>query len=68
MAYLINRNPCGRIICLHALLKYLYNKFKEESFTLTDMKFDKDSKFNIHGTCKLLTKLPSIPIPSQYIF
>lgn len=63
MAYLINRNPSGRIICLHALLRYLYNKFKDEPFTLTDMKYDADSKYNIHQTCSLLVNLPSVPFP-----
>ena len=60
MSYLINRNPSGRIICLHALLKYVYNKFKKEPFTLNDLKFDVQSKYNIHQTCPLLKKLPSI--------
>ena len=60
MAYLINRNPSGRIVCLHALLKYLNNKFGEDSFTLTDMKYDEKSTFNIHQTCTLLVKLPSV--------
>lgn len=63
MVYLINRNPSGRIICLHALLKYLYNKFSEEPFTLTDMKYDSDSEYNIHQTCTLLVKYPSVPFP-----
>jgi len=60
MSYLINRNPSGRIICLHSLLRYLYNKFKTEPFTLSDLKYDSQSKFNIHQTCPLLVKLPSI--------
>ena len=60
MAYLINRNPSGRIICIHALLKYLYNRFRENSFSLNDMKYDTDAKFNIHQTCSLLIKLPTV--------
>ena len=60
MSYLINRNPSGRIICLHSLLTYLYSKFKTEPFTLSDLKYDSQSKFNIHQNCPLLVKLPSI--------
>ena len=63
MAYLINRNPSGRIICLHALLKYLNNKFGSDPFTLNDLKYDDESKYNIHQTCKLLKKFPSILHP-----
>jgi len=60
MSYLINRNPSGRIICLHSLLIYLYAKFKAEPFTLSDLKYDSQSKFNVHQNCPLLVKLPSI--------
>lgn len=61
MTYLINRNPSGRIICLHALLKYLYDKFRTENFTLKDMKYDANSEKNIHQSCTLLEKPPSLP-------
>src|SRR3989338_9336890 len=61
MSYLINRNPSGRLICLHALLTYLYKRFENNSFTLNDLKYDALSKHNIHQTCTLLKKLPSIP-------
>lgn len=61
MSYLINRNPSGRIICLHALLGYLYKKFGKEPFTLNDLKYDVQSKYNVHQTCHLLKRLPSIP-------
>jgi len=60
MSYLINRNPSGRIICLHSLISYLYAKFKTEPFTLNDLKYDNQSKYNIHQKCPLLIKLPSI--------
>ncbi len=63
MAYLINRNPCGRIICLHALTKYLHNKFGDNSFALNDFKYDENSTHNIHQTCELLIKHPSILKP-----
>ena len=63
MAYLINRNPSGRIVCLHALLKYLNNRFKNNLFELKDLKFDINSDFNIHQTCTTLVRLPSIINP-----
>ena len=61
MSFLINRNPSGRIICLHALLKYLHNRFGSNPFTLTGLKYDQDAKENIHQTCPSLVKHPSIP-------
>lgn len=60
MSFLINRNPSGRIICLHALLRYLYQRFGDKSFTLNEMKYDSKSKHRILQTCTLLIKLPSI--------
>lgn len=63
MSFLINRNPSGRIICLHALLRYLYQRFREKPFTLNDMKFDDKSRHSILQTCTLLVKLPSISNP-----
>lgn len=61
MSFLINRNPSGRIICLHSLLSYLYKKFKNNRFTLSDLKYDANSKENIYQVCPLLVKYPSIP-------
>ena len=43
MSALVNRVPVGRIISLHTELKYLYWKFKENPFTLQQMKFDSSS-------------------------
>jgi len=60
VSFLINRNPSGRIICLHALLGSLYIKYGKDPFTLNGLKFDSQSKYNIHQRCTLLTKLPSI--------
>lgn len=60
MAYLINRNPSGRLICLHALSGYLANRFSTKKFKLNDLKYDAESAYNIHQTCKLLIKLPAV--------
>lgn len=60
MAYLINRNPSGRLICLHALSSYLANRFSTEKFRLNDLKYDATCSYNIHQTCKLLVKLPAV--------
>ena len=40
MSALINRVPTGRIISLHAELRYLYWRFKDKPFTLQEMKLD----------------------------
>lgn len=61
MSYLINRNPSGRIICLHSLLRYLHKRFGTNPFTLTGLKYDENAKENIHHVCPILTKHPSIP-------
>lgn len=63
MAYLINRNPSGRLICLHALCSYLANRFSNSKFRLNDLKYDAKCPYNIHQTCKLLIKLPAVNFP-----
>ena len=63
MAYLINRNPSGRLICLHALASYLANRFSNGRFRLNDLKYDANCQYNIHQTCKLLIKLPAVNFP-----
>ena len=61
MAVLINRNPNGRLICLHALVKTLDSKFgKNKSFTINDLKYDQTSNTNITDFCELLIKPASI--------
>lgn len=40
MSSLVNRVPTGRIVSLHAELKYLYWRFKKQPFTLQEMKLD----------------------------
>lgn len=63
MSYLINRNPAGRLICLHALAGYLANRFGTNEFRLNDLKYDESCQYNIHQTCQLLQKLPAISFP-----
>jgi hypothetical protein len=63
MAYLINRNPSGRLICLHALTSYLANRFSNGKFRLNDLKYDATCAHNIHQTCKLLVKLAGVNFP-----
>lgn len=61
MVALVNRNPTGRLICIHALVKYLYSIFASSTFTLSDMKYDSERNDNILNNCESLVKLPSIP-------
>lgn len=63
MAYLINRNPSGRLICLHALCGYLSNRFHAGKFRLNELKYDATCSHNIHQTCTLLQKLPAVNFP-----
>ncbi len=46
MTAIINRTPTGRVVSLHAEIKYLYKKYGEGFFSLTDMKYDWESKIN----------------------
>ena len=63
MAVLINRNPSGRLICLHALTKTLDKKFAAEDFTINDLKYDEELSVNITDFCELLTKISSVKDP-----
>lgn len=63
MAYLINRNPSARLICLHALTSYLAKRFSNGKFRLNDLKYDATSTTNVHQTCRLLVKLPAVNFP-----
>ena len=60
MSFLINRNPPGRLICLHSLLTYLNNQFNTGIFNLNDLKYNPEYTYNIHQTCPLLIKSPSV--------
>lgn len=58
MAHLLNRNPAARIECLHALIKFIYNKFGSyNSFTMSSIKFNRYDD-NIHNYCTLLIDSP----------
>jgi hypothetical protein len=48
MAYLINRNPSGRLLCLHGILSYVYFHHGENLFEINDLKFDSTKVPNIH--------------------
>lgn len=63
MAVLINRNPSGRLICLHALTKTLDKKFDGNNFTINDLKYDNELSVNITDYCELLTKISSVKEP-----
>lgn len=57
MARLINRNPSGRLICLHALVQTLNKKFcGTKSFTINDLKYDATNSINITDYCTILIK------------
>ena len=57
---LINRNPSGRIICLHALTRTLYQKFHNKNFTIKDLKYNSSATINITDCCDLLIESRSI--------
>lgn len=60
MSILINRNPSGRLICLHALTKTLNEKFGRDKFTINDLKYDENASTNIIDFCELLIDNSSI--------
>jgi hypothetical protein len=60
MAVLINRNPSGRLICLHALVQTLNKKFDKKEFSINDLKYDSNLSVNITDFCELLTKISSV--------
>lgn len=61
MAALINRNPNGRMICLHALTKTLNSKFgQSDEFSINDLKYDENSHMNITDFCEILVKPSSV--------
>ncbi len=54
MAYLINRNPPGRIECLHNLSKFISSKYNiGEQFNMKDIKYNPQEN-NILNHCNLL--------------
>jgi hypothetical protein len=48
MAYLINRNPSGRILCLHGVLQYLHHHWGDGPYEISNIKFDSQRSPNIH--------------------
>lgn len=46
MVAIINRTPTGRIISLHAEIRYLFSRFHEDPFSLNGIKFDQNSETN----------------------
>lgn len=61
MAVLINRNPSGRLLCIHALTKTILKKFgTSNAFTINDLKYDENLSDNITDFCDLLIKPTSV--------
>ena len=48
MAYLINRNPSGRLLCLHGLLQYVAHHWGSGPYEIKNFKFDATKSPNIH--------------------
>lgn len=53
MAFLINRTPPARLVCLQYLLQLVDAKLGRRTFFMSDITFDRNS-MNIHNFCKLL--------------
>lgn len=49
MAYLINRNPSGRLLCVHGLLQYVAHHWGEGPYEIKHFKFDATKSPNIHA-------------------
>lgn len=67
MAAIINRTPTGRLISLHAELKYLKSRYGSDWFELKGLKFDSTSKYNPLMFFPLAKKHPSIGIYDPYL-
>ena len=48
MAYLINRNPSGRLLCLHGLLQYVAHHWGDGPYEIKNLKFDSSKQPDIH--------------------
>jgi hypothetical protein len=48
MSYLINRNPSGRLLCLHGLLQYVHHHWGDGPYSITNFKFDAARTPDIH--------------------
>ena len=49
VAYLINRNPSGRLLCLHGLLQYVSHHWGDGPYEIKHLKFDASRSPNIHA-------------------
>lgn len=48
MSYLINRNPSGRLLCLHGLLQYVSYHWGDGPYEIKNFKFDATKSPDIH--------------------
>jgi len=48
MAYLINRNVSGRLLCLHGLLQYIHHHWGNGPYEISNLKFDAKKSPDIH--------------------
>lgn len=48
MAFLINRNPSGRLLCLHGLLQYVQHHWGDGPYEIKNFKFDSTKTPDIH--------------------
>lgn len=67
MAAIVNRTPTGRLISLHAELKYLKARYGSDWFELKGLKFDLTSKYNPLMFFPLAKKHPSIGVYDPYL-
>jgi len=56
MPPLLNRVPTGRLICLHALVQHLVDRYGRNGFSLRGAQYDASSNKTIHDTCTLLVE------------
>lgn len=67
MTAIINRTPTGRIISLHAEIKYLKARYGLKSFPLKGLKYDSSEKINPLMFFPLVKKHPSIGVYDPYL-
>jgi hypothetical protein len=48
VSYLINRNPSGRLLCLHGLLQYVSHHWGDGPYEIKNFKFDATKSPDIH--------------------
>lgn len=58
MALLLNRKYGSRLECLYYILTSCYKKYgTTENFSLKDLKYDPDDKYNVHNYCNRLQNI-----------